>query len=85
VKYTKTGSFSKKQSSVQEKLSSAEIDTILRNTASSKYEEVLRPKLEQLSYSKKYRSCFGDELITLYDQAVDRVECWRKNGASGPI
>jgi hypothetical protein len=70
------------------RLSDAEIESIIRNTCGKKYDEyehILRPQLATLRYDREYRSCFGEKLVTLYDQAVDRVECWRKYGAKGPI
>ena len=66
-------------------LSDAEIDSVISMTGTQAYASVLRPQLAKLTYNSRYISCFGDKLTNLFDQAVDRVQCWRKYGATGVI
>jgi hypothetical protein len=75
----------RKQTPLENGLSEVEIDFIIKNTNSSNFEYELRPQLRRIKLNKKYKSCWGDKLVTLYDQALDRVECWRKHGSTGPI
>jgi hypothetical protein len=66
-------------------LSDADIETVMRVTGTQVYSPMLRPQLEKLTYHPKYIGCFGDKPANLYEEAVDRVECWLKYGASGAI
>jgi hypothetical protein len=66
-------------------LSDADIETVLRVTKTEIYGPILRPQLKKLTYHARYVGCFGDKPENLYEEALDRVECWRKYGATGAI
>jgi len=64
------------------KLSAKEIDNVIRQCGamSESEEKDVRESLARLTKEKGYVSCFGERPVSLFEQAVQKVQCFTKYG-----